>query len=110
MCVLQRHTVRAMNYLTALFFAADAVMKMIAQGVLFTPTAYFQVLPTDAGSPSEGLAAVPTFEGQAMGQSGRLEEWKPQTRTRPQPSCSQPILAAMASRNSQGTAQPPFPP
>jgi hypothetical protein len=44
-----------MNYLTALFFAADAVMKMVAQGVLFTPTAYFQVLPTVIYSLSEGL-------------------------------------------------------
>lgn len=36
---------RSMNYLVALFFAVDAVMKMIAQGVLLTPTAYFQVWP-----------------------------------------------------------------
>lgn len=43
LAVLQRHIVRAMNYLVALFFAMDAVMKMIAQGVLLTPTAYFQV-------------------------------------------------------------------
>lgn len=43
--LLQTNTVKAMNYLTSLFFAADAVMKMVAQGVLFTPTAYFQVPP-----------------------------------------------------------------
>lgn len=34
---------RAMNYLTAIFFAFDAVCKMVAAGVLFTPSAYFQV-------------------------------------------------------------------
>lgn len=50
--LLQTNTVRAMNYLTALFFAVDAVMKMVAQGVLFTPTAYFQVLPLPSGTPS----------------------------------------------------------
>ena len=35
-----------MNYLTALFFAVDALMKMVAQGVLFTPSGYFQVDPS----------------------------------------------------------------
>ena len=41
--VSQRHIVRSMNYLVALYFAVDAIMKMIAKGVLLTPTAYFQV-------------------------------------------------------------------
>ena len=47
---LQRHTVRSMNGLVALFFAVDAIMKMIAQGVLLTPTAYFQVSPMQESS------------------------------------------------------------
>ena len=37
--LLQTNTVKAMNYLTALFFAADAIMKMTAQRVPFTPPA-----------------------------------------------------------------------
>ena len=44
--LLQAHNVRAMNYLTALFFAVDALMKMVAHGVLFTPSGYFQVDPS----------------------------------------------------------------
>lgn len=35
-----------MNYFVALFFLVDAIMKMIAQGVLLTPKGYFQVWPT----------------------------------------------------------------
>lgn len=44
--ILQRHTVRGMNFLTATFFAFDAIAKMVANGVLFTPKAYFQVQPS----------------------------------------------------------------
>ena len=41
--LLQAGVVKAMNWLVAIFFTIDAIMKMIAQGVLFTTTAYFQV-------------------------------------------------------------------
>lgn len=37
---------RAMNFLTAIFFAVDTVVKMTAKGVILTPTAYFQVWET----------------------------------------------------------------
>ena len=43
---VQENTVRALNYLTAIFFAFDAIMKMVAKGVLLTPKAYFQVRKT----------------------------------------------------------------
>ena len=40
---LQHNTVRLINYATALYFAMDMLLRCIADGVLFTPSAYLLV-------------------------------------------------------------------
>jgi hypothetical protein len=40
---LQHNTVRLINYATALYFALDMLLRCIADGVLFTPSAYLLV-------------------------------------------------------------------
>ena len=52
---------RYMNYLVALFFAVDAIMKMVAKGVLLTPTAYFQVRDIPSSTQNHELSAHKIF-------------------------------------------------
>lgn len=40
---MQHNTVRLINYATALYFALDLLLRCIADGVLFTPSAYLLV-------------------------------------------------------------------